>query len=162
MGIIRIIRITLKHCDVRHLVYLSHKWIFFPSFQHNFLPHLLLKGSMFSVVVLVFGCLLQRKLVTTEGHHGTNRHVFYAVKMDRGVRGVRALAKQHGLEFIQQVSAFLNPCCHFLLWTFNSYFLNPHSVGLFMKAAVTADSCFPVDRYLAFIKLWLCLWIFLI
>lgn len=115
---------------------------------------------MFSVVVLVFGCLLQRKLVTTEGHHGTNRHVFYAVKMDRGVRGVRALAKQHGLEFMQQVSAFLNPCCLFLLWTFNSYFLNLHSVGLFMKAAVIADSCFPFDRYLASIKLWLCLWIF--
>lgn len=67
-------------------------------------------GSMFSALVLVFGCLLQRRPVTTEGHHGTNRYIFYAVQMDRGVRGARALAQQHGLEFIQRVSAFLSPC----------------------------------------------------
>lgn len=65
---------------------------------------------MFSALVLVFGCLLQRKPVTTEGHHGTNRHIFYAVQMDRGVRGARVLAQQHGLEFIQRVSAFFSPC----------------------------------------------------
>nr|XP_046256264.1 proprotein convertase subtilisin/kexin type 4-like [Scatophagus argus] len=63
------------------------------------------KGSMFSAVVLVLGCLLQVKLVTTEGHHGTNRHVFYAVQMDGGIRAARALAEQHGLEFIQQVGS---------------------------------------------------------
>ncbi|XP_059195886.1 neuroendocrine convertase 2-like [Centropristis striata] len=60
---------------------------------------------MFSAVVLLLGCLLQRKLVTTEGHRGTNRHVFYAVQMDGGIRAARALAKQHGLEFIQQVGS---------------------------------------------------------
>ncbi|XP_044065359.1 furin-like protease kpc-1 isoform X2 [Siniperca chuatsi] len=60
---------------------------------------------MFGAVVLVFGCLLQRKLVTTEGHRGTNRHVFYAVQMDGDIRAARALAEQHGLEFIQQVGS---------------------------------------------------------
>ncbi|XP_078109837.1 neuroendocrine convertase 2-like isoform X2 [Sander vitreus] len=60
---------------------------------------------MFSAVVLVLGCLLQMKLVTTEGHRGTNRHVFYAVQMDGGISAARALAKQHGLEFIQQVGS---------------------------------------------------------
>ncbi|XP_022060452.2 proprotein convertase subtilisin/kexin type 4-like isoform X2 [Acanthochromis polyacanthus] len=60
---------------------------------------------MFRAFVLVFGCLLQRKLVTTEGHHGTNCHVFYAVQMDGGTRAARALAKQHGLEFIQRVGS---------------------------------------------------------
>lgn len=43
--------------------------------------------------------------MTTEGHHGSNRHIFYAVQMDGGVRGARVLAQQHGLEFIQRVSA---------------------------------------------------------
>ncbi|KAI4811004.1 hypothetical protein KUCAC02_013931 [Chaenocephalus aceratus] len=55
---------------------------------------------MFSAVVLVLVCLMQMKLVTTEGHRGTN--VFYAVQMDRGIRAARALAEQHTLEFIQQ------------------------------------------------------------
>lgn len=64
---------------------------------------------MFSAVLLVVGILLQRKLVTTEGHSGTNRHVYYAVQMDGGIRAARALAKQHGLEFIQRVSARLKP-----------------------------------------------------
>lgn len=64
---------------------------------------------MFGAVLLVLGCLLQRKLVTTEGHRGTDRYVFYAVQTDRGIRGARALARQHGLEFIQRVSAFLKP-----------------------------------------------------
>lgn len=63
---------------------------------------------MFSAVVLVLGCLLQMKLVTTEGHRGTNRHVFYAVQMDGGVRAARGLVEQHGLEFIQRVSARLS------------------------------------------------------
>ncbi|XP_041842874.1 proprotein convertase subtilisin/kexin type 4-like [Melanotaenia boesemani] len=58
---------------------------------------------MFSTFVLVCGCLLQRKLVTTEGHRGTNRHVFYAVHMDGGTRAAEDLAAQHGLEFIQRV-----------------------------------------------------------
>ncbi|KAM3613976.1 uncharacterized protein V6R79_007817 [Siganus canaliculatus] len=62
-------------------------------------------GSMFSALVLVFGCLLQSNLVTTEGHRGTNRHVFYAVQMDGGIRAARALAEQFGLEFIQQVGS---------------------------------------------------------
>ncbi|KAE8288433.1 PC3-like endoprotease variant A [Larimichthys crocea] len=60
------------------------------------------EGFMFSAVVLVLGCLLQMKLVTTEGHRGTNRHVFYAVQMDGGVRAARGLVEQHGLEFIQR------------------------------------------------------------
>ncbi|KAK1896001.1 Neuroendocrine convertase 1 [Dissostichus eleginoides] len=60
---------------------------------------------MFSAVVPVLVCLMQMKLVTTEGHRGTNRHVFYAVQMDRGIRAARALAEQHTLEFIQQVGS---------------------------------------------------------
>ncbi|XP_053289504.1 furin-like protease kpc-1 [Pleuronectes platessa] len=60
---------------------------------------------MFSAVVLVLGCLLQRKLVTTEGHHGTNRFVLYAVHVDGGIGAARTLAAQHGLEFIQQVGS---------------------------------------------------------
>lgn len=67
------------------------------------------KGSMLSAVLLVLGCLLQRKVVTTEGHHGTNRHVFYAVRIDGGIRAARALAVQHGLEFIRRVSGSLKP-----------------------------------------------------
>ncbi|XP_074510981.1 furin-like protease kpc-1 [Sebastes fasciatus] len=62
-------------------------------------------GSMFSAVLLVLSCLLQRKLVTTEGHRGTNRHVFYAVELDGGIGAAKALAEQHGLEFIQQVGS---------------------------------------------------------
>lgn len=64
---------------------------------------------MFSAAVLVLGCLLQMKPVTTEGHRGTNCHVFYAVQMDGGVGAARAVAEQHGLEFIQPVSACLKP-----------------------------------------------------
>ncbi|KAM8734296.1 neuroendocrine convertase 2-like isoform 2-T2 [Acanthopagrus schlegelii] len=60
---------------------------------------------MFGAVVLVLGCLLQRKLVTTEGHSGTNRHVFYAVQMDGGISAARALAEQLRLEFIQRVGS---------------------------------------------------------
>ncbi|XP_034384395.1 neuroendocrine convertase 1-like [Cyclopterus lumpus] len=63
---------------------------------------------MFSAVLLVLGCLLQRNLVTTEGHRGTNRHVFYAVQMDGGTGGTgaaRALAERHGLEFIHRVGS---------------------------------------------------------
>ncbi|XP_047190979.1 endoprotease bli-like isoform X2 [Scophthalmus maximus] len=63
------------------------------------------RGSMFSAVVLVLGCLLQMKLVTTEGHRVTNRRVFYAVHMDGGIAAARALAQRHGLEFIQQVGS---------------------------------------------------------
>ncbi|XP_030250288.1 neuroendocrine convertase 2-like isoform X2 [Sparus aurata] len=60
---------------------------------------------MFRAVVLVLGCLLQRKLVTTEGHSGTNCHVFYAVHMDGGIGAARTLAEQHRLEFIQRVGS---------------------------------------------------------
>ncbi|XP_017268681.2 furin-like protease kpc-1 [Kryptolebias marmoratus] len=60
---------------------------------------------MFFALVLLCCCLLQRKHVTTEGHRGTNRHVFYAVQMDGGTWAVRALAEQHGLEFIQRVGS---------------------------------------------------------
>ncbi|MEQ2166278.1 hypothetical protein GOODEAATRI_026232, partial [Goodea atripinnis] len=62
---------------------------------------------MFSASLLVCCLLLQRNLATTEGHHGTNRHVFYAIQMKGGTETVRALAEQHELEFIQRVSACL-------------------------------------------------------
>ncbi|TNN37834.1 hypothetical protein EYF80_052005 [Liparis tanakae] len=62
----------------------------------------LVEGSMFSAVLLALGCVLQRNLVTTEGHHGTNRHVLYAVHMDGGAAAAGALAERHGLEFIQR------------------------------------------------------------
>ncbi|XP_034553028.1 furin-like protease kpc-1 [Notolabrus celidotus] len=60
---------------------------------------------MFREVVLVLSCLLQRTLLTTEGHRGTNPHVFYAVQMDGGIRAARGLAKQHKLDFIQQIGS---------------------------------------------------------
>ncbi|KAM4569022.1 furin-like protease kpc-1 [Fundulus diaphanus] len=60
---------------------------------------------MFSASLLVCCFLLQRNVATTEGHHGTNRHVFYAVQMKGGAKAVRALAEQHGLEFIQRVGS---------------------------------------------------------
>uniref|UniRef100_A0A3Q3L493 Proprotein convertase subtilisin/kexin type 4-like n=2 Tax=Mastacembelus armatus TaxID=205130 RepID=A0A3Q3L493_9TELE len=60
---------------------------------------------MFSAAVLVLGCLLQIKLVTTEGHRGTNRHIFYAVHIDGGIRAARALAERHRLEFIQRIGS---------------------------------------------------------
>lgn len=84
-----------------------------------FLLYLLLKGFMFRALVLVCGCLLQRMLVTTEGHHGTNRLVFYTVQMDGGTKAARALAEQHRLEFIQRVCICLK-CCYYLhLWAFS-------------------------------------------
>nr|XP_040020160.1 furin-like protease kpc-1 isoform X2 [Gasterosteus aculeatus aculeatus] len=61
---------------------------------------------MFSAALLVVGCLLlQRNPVTTEGHRGTNRHVFYALRVDGGPAAARALAEQHGLEFILRVGS---------------------------------------------------------
>ncbi|KAG7475171.1 hypothetical protein JOB18_025893 [Solea senegalensis] len=60
---------------------------------------------MFVATVLVLGCLLQRNIVTTEGHRGTKSNVFYAVHMDGGIRAARAVAKQHKLEFIQRVGS---------------------------------------------------------
>ncbi|XP_047216991.1 furin-like protease kpc-1 [Girardinichthys multiradiatus] len=60
---------------------------------------------MFSASLLVCCLLLQRNLATTEGHHGTNRHIFYAIQMKGGTETVRALAEQHGLEFIQRVGS---------------------------------------------------------
>ncbi|XP_039868909.1 neuroendocrine convertase 1-like isoform X2 [Simochromis diagramma] len=60
---------------------------------------------MFTAFVLVLGCLLQRNLVTTEGHRGTNCLIFYAVQMDGGTRAAKALAEQHGLEFVQRVGS---------------------------------------------------------
>ncbi|XP_037533240.1 proprotein convertase subtilisin/kexin type 6-like [Nematolebias whitei] len=56
-------------------------------------------------LVLLWCCLLQSKHETTEGHRGTNRHLFYVVRMDGGTRAVKALAEQHGLEFIQRVGS---------------------------------------------------------
>ncbi|KAM3873590.1 neuroendocrine convertase 1-like [Diretmus argenteus] len=56
-------------------------------------------------MVLVCCFLLQRHLATTEGHRGTNHHVFYAVAVDGGSRAARALAEQHGLEFISRVGS---------------------------------------------------------
>uniref|UniRef100_A0A3P8R5Y9 P/Homo B domain-containing protein n=2 Tax=Astatotilapia calliptera TaxID=8154 RepID=A0A3P8R5Y9_ASTCA len=69
------------------------------------LTDILVKGSMFTAFVLVLGCLLQRNLVTTEGHRGTNCLIFYAVQMDGGTRAAKALAEQHGLEFVQRVGS---------------------------------------------------------
>ncbi|XP_074539046.1 proprotein convertase subtilisin/kexin type 4-like [Halichoeres trimaculatus] len=60
---------------------------------------------MFRAVVLVLSCLLQRTLLTTEGHHGTNPHVFYAVQIHGGVRAARGLAEQHKLDFIHQIGS---------------------------------------------------------
>ncbi|XP_056300760.1 neuroendocrine convertase 1-like [Pseudoliparis swirei] len=71
----------------------------------RFLRRINWAGSMFSAVLLVLGCLLQRNLVTTEGHHGTNRQVLYAVHMDGGAGAAGALAEQHGLDFIQRVGS---------------------------------------------------------
>ncbi|XP_028985756.1 neuroendocrine convertase 2-like isoform X2 [Betta splendens] len=61
------------------------------------------RGPMFGAGLLVLGCLLQRSVVTTEGHRGTDRHVFYAVRMDGGIRAARTVAVRHGLDFMQRV-----------------------------------------------------------
>lgn len=91
------------------------------------LTDILVKGSMFTAFVLVLGCLLQRNLVTTEGHRGTNCLIFYAVQMDGGTRAAKALAEQHGLEFVQRVSACLKSLCYSNLRACNLHFLNLHS-----------------------------------
>lgn len=60
------------------------------------------------IVLLTVCCLLQWLLATTGGQPGTKPH-FYAVEMDGGATDARALAEQHGLQFISQVSAYLKP-----------------------------------------------------
>eukprot|EP00063_Salmo_salar_P080826 XP_014055661.1 PREDICTED: uncharacterized protein LOC106604993 [Salmo salar] len=55
------------------------------------------------VVLLTVCCLLQWLLATTGGQPGTKPH-FYAVEMDGGATDARALAEQHGLQFISQYS----------------------------------------------------------
>ncbi|KAM6967622.1 proprotein convertase subtilisin/kexin type 4-like [Aplochiton taeniatus] len=62
-------------------------------------------GPMYKVIegLLVLVGVLQWPSLTTRGQPGTNRQVFYAVEMDGGVRAARALAEQHGLEFISRI-----------------------------------------------------------
>lgn len=61
------------------------------------------------IVLLTVCCLLQWPLATTGRQPGTKHHFFYAVEMDGGTRAAQALAEQHGLQFISQVSAYLKP-----------------------------------------------------
>lgn len=114
-------------------------------------------------LVLLCCCLLQRKHETTEGHRGTDRHVFYVVHMDGGTLAVKALAEQHGLEFIQRVSA----CLKLLLLPppMGMQLQNPVTEGFFFllfKSCQSADFYFLLERYLTFIKLQQHFWIFYI
>lgn len=93
------LRRALVFCRLNGMRKCSLKWDLFDFFPPP------AKGFMFSGSLLVCCILLQRNLATTEGRHGTNRHVFYTVEMRGGATAVRALAEQHGLEFIQRVSA---------------------------------------------------------
>lgn len=133
---------------------------FFLVSESCFLPSLLIKGSMFSAVVLVLGCVLQRRLVTTEGHRGTNRHEFYAVQMDGGIRAARALAEQQGLEFIQRVSACLKPLFLPLPTGLQFTFSKSGYSRPFFESCQSADFCFLFEGYLTFIKLQQRFWIF--
>lgn len=117
-------------------------------------------GSMFSAVVLLLSSLLQRQLVTTQGHPGTNCYVFNAVHMDGGITAVRALAKQHGLEFIQQVSARLNPPHVYLNWwacnlhiLVQMMFFSPSVLFCVCGSCKSADFYLLFEKYLTFIKL---------
>lgn len=56
--------------------------------------------------VLILLWMLQWRYVTTGGQRGTEASVFYAVEMKGGIQAVRALAEQHGLQFISRVSAY--------------------------------------------------------
>lgn len=114
----------------------------------------LFKGFMFSASLLVCCFLLQRNLATTEGHHGTNCHVFYAIQMKGGTKAVRALAEQYGLEFIQRVSACLKLLLcpqHMGLQSWGFFF--PSSSSFFFKSCQSADFYFLLEGYLTFIKL---------
>ncbi|XP_052348612.1 neuroendocrine convertase 1-like [Oncorhynchus keta] len=55
------------------------------------------------IVLLTVCCLMQGPLVTTGRQPGTKQHFFYAVEMDGGTRAARALAEQHGLQFISRI-----------------------------------------------------------
>ena len=115
---------------------------------------------MFRAFVLVCGCLLQSNLVTTEGHRGTNRHVFYAVQMDGGIRAARTLAEQHGLEYIQRVSACLKllllppyMALQFQHPVSGAFFFPFFPFFFFSRAANRADFHFLLEGYLTLIKL---------
>lgn len=104
---------AIQSPKTRMILYIKKRFVnaFEPFYHYPIIPLVtcFFLGSMLSAVLLVLGCLLQRTVVTTEGHRGTNRHVFYALRMDGGIRAARALAVQHGLEFIRRVSGSLKP-----------------------------------------------------
>lgn len=56
--------------------------------------------------VLALLWMLQWHHATTGGQRGTEANVFYALEMEGGIQAVRALAEQHGLQFISRVSAY--------------------------------------------------------
>ncbi|KAM4632835.1 neuroendocrine convertase 1-like [Polymixia lowei] len=87
---------------------------------------------MFNVIVLVFCCMLQWPLVATERQRGTDRHVFYAVETDGGVRAARAVAEQHGLEFISRIGNLEG------LFTLRDSRGRPNRVALEQRLANTA------------------------
>lgn len=53
--------------------------------------------------VLTLFWMLQWHFVATGGQRGTEASVFYAVEMKGGIQAVRAMAEQHGLQFISRV-----------------------------------------------------------
>ncbi|XP_066558711.1 PC3-like endoprotease variant B [Amia ocellicauda] len=60
-----------------------------------------MKGCV--VVLLVMHCVQQCQCASTRVQDSTKSHVFYAVEMEGGSRAARALAKQHGLQFISKI-----------------------------------------------------------
>ncbi|MGH0161273.1 UNVERIFIED_CONTAM: hypothetical protein FKN15_069560 [Acipenser sinensis] len=55
------------------------------------------------LLLLLLGARMRQcLLVSTRGQTSTKSHVFYAVEMEGDSRAARALAKQHGLQFISK------------------------------------------------------------
>lgn len=82
--------------------------------------------------------MLQWREAATEGQRGTDSSVFYAVEMEGGVGAAQSLAKQHGLQFISRVSAYLKKNSPFITSTYrpphrphpNFHSLNPFTQSL--------------------------------
>ncbi|RXM30286.1 PC3-like endoprotease variant A [Acipenser ruthenus] len=55
------------------------------------------------LLLLLGASMWQCLLVSTRGQTSTKSHVFYAVEMEGDSRAARALAKQHGLQFISKI-----------------------------------------------------------
>ncbi|XP_030641192.1 neuroendocrine convertase 1-like [Chanos chanos] len=78
-------------------------------------------GKEFAAVLIV-SCLLHWRIAATGGQRGAEAHVFYAVEMEGGSQAARALAEQHGLQFISRIGNLKD---HFTLRTRAGTVANP-------------------------------------